>query len=209
MRVLPYLRVSTEEQANSGAGLTAQLFAIKTEATTRGWTLLPVIKDAGHSAKDLNRPGIQSALEQLDHGDADVLVVAKLDRLSRSMLDFANLMDRAQKRGWGLVALDVNVDTTTPVGEVMANMMAAFGQFERRLIGQRTKDALAIKRAQGIRLGRPSSTPAAIAERVRAERAAGATLAAIADGLNRDAVPTVRGGQRWRPSSLESVLVSS
>ncbi len=106
MRVLPYLRVSTEEQANSGAGLTAQLFAIKTEATTRGWTLLPVIKDAGHSAKDLNRPGIQSALEQLDHGDADVLVVAKLDRLSRSMLDFANLMDRAQKRGWGLVALD-------------------------------------------------------------------------------------------------------
>ncbi len=118
-------------------------------------------------------------------------------------------MDRGRKKGWGLVALDVAVDTTTLAGEVLANVMAAFGQFERRLIGQRTKEALAIKRAQGIRLGRPSSTPAAIAERVRAERAAGATLAAIADGLNRDAVPTVRGGQRWRPSSFESVLVSS
>ncbi len=88
-QVIPYIRVSTEEQASSGAGLSAQLFAIKVEATARGWTLLPVIEDAGYSAKDLNRPGIQSALEQLDHGDADVLVVAKLDRLSRSMLDFA------------------------------------------------------------------------------------------------------------------------
>jgi DNA invertase Pin-like site-specific DNA recombinase len=187
----------------------AQLFAIEAEASNRGWTLLPSVEDAGYSAKDLNRPGIQSALEQLDDGDADVLVVAKLDRLSRSMLEFANVMDRAQKRGWGLLALDVAVDTTTPVGEVMANLMAAFAQFERRLIGQRTKEALAIKRAQGVRLGRPSSTPALIADRICGERAAGATLAAISDGLNRHAVPTVRGGQRWQPSSLESILVSS
>lgn len=139
-------------------------------------------------------------------GEADAIIVAKLDRLSRSMLDFATLMDRAQRQGWGLVALDMNVDTTTPVGEVVANVLAAFAQFERRLIGQRTKDALAAKRAAGVRLGRPPSVEANVARRIRAERATGATLTQIADGLNRDGLPTPRGGSQWRPSSLESVL---
>jgi DNA invertase Pin-like site-specific DNA recombinase len=87
-------------------------------------------------------------------GDAKALVVAKLDRLSRSLLDFAGLMAKAQKQGWGVIALHVQVDTSTASGEAMANLLATFAQFERRLIGQRTKEALAIKRASGVRLGR-------------------------------------------------------
>jgi DNA invertase Pin-like site-specific DNA recombinase len=81
-------------------------------------------------------------------------VVAKLGRLSRSTLDFAALMATAQKQSWALVALDCAVDTSTPAGEAMAHLLATFGQFDRRLIGQRTKEALAAKKASGVRLGR-------------------------------------------------------
>src|SRR6266508_5134121 len=170
MQVLGYVRVSTEEQASSGAGLEAQREAIIAECRRRGWQLVEVIEDAGYSAKDLKRPGIRAALEALDRGDARALVVAKLDRLSRSMLDFTALMAQAQKQGWALVALDCAVDTTTPAGEAMANVLATFAQFERRLIAQRTREALAIKRvqlaAEGRRLGRPRTMPASVRRRI-------------------------------------------
>ncbi len=167
-----------------------------------------MVEDAGCSARNLKRPGIQAALERLMRGEANGLVVAKLDRLSRSMLDFTALMADAQKQGWALVALDCPVDTTTPAGEAMASVLSVFSQFERRLIGQRTKEALAVKRAEGVRLGRPRQTPDAIVERIIAERQGKATLRAIADGLNRDNVPTVRGGTRWWPTTVRAVLGS-
>jgi DNA invertase Pin-like site-specific DNA recombinase len=110
----------------------------------------------------MKRPGVQEALRVLEAKQASALVVAKLDRLSRSMLDFTALMGTAQKQSWALVALDCAVDTSTPTGEAMANMLATFAQFERRLISQRTKEALAVKRAQGVRLGRPPVLPAAV-----------------------------------------------
>src|SRR6266487_1209992 len=118
-----------------------------------------MIEDAGYSAKDLRRPGVRAALEQLERKQADGLVVAKLDRLSRPMLDFTAVMAKAQKEGWALVALDCAVDTTTPAGEAMAHVLATFAQFERRLIGQRTREALAVKRSEGVRLGRPPTLP--------------------------------------------------
>src|SRR4029453_10148040 len=117
--------------------------------------------------------------EQLESRRADALVVAKLHRLSRSMLDFTALMATAQQQSWALVALDCAVDTTTPAGEAMANVLATFAQFERRLIGQRTKEALAEKRKQGVRLGRPRQLPAKILRRIAREREQGATLQAI------------------------------
>src|SRR5436190_24324608 len=157
MRVLGYVRVSTEEQAVSRAGLEAQRTAIIAECKRRGWQLVSILEDAGYSAKDLKRPAIKAALEMLRSGDAGGLVVAKLDRLSRSMLDFTAIMAKAQKQGWALVALDCAVDTTSPAGEAMTHVLATFAQFERRLIGQRTREALAAKREQGVRLGRPPS----------------------------------------------------
>lgn len=121
------------------------------------------------------------------------------------MLDFARIMVTAQKQSWALVALDVNVDTTTPAGEAMAHMLATFAQFERRLISERTKVALAQKRAAGVRLGAPPGVSGAVADRILRERAGGATLCQIATGLNEDGVPTARGGL-WRPSMLQRVL---
>ena len=122
------------------------------------------------------------------------------------MLDFTAVMAMATKQSWALVALDCAVDTTTPAGEAMANVLATFAQFERRLIGQRTREALAAKRASGVRLGRPLSLPTAVRERITAERNAGRSLAAIAELLNDEQVPTAQGGQRWWPSTVRAVL---
>jgi len=90
--------------------------------------------------------------------------------------DFAALMERGRRGGWALVALDVGVDTTTPSGEMMANVLAVFAQFERRLIGQRTREALAVKRSQGVRLGRPPTLSDTTLRRIARQRARGGTL---------------------------------
>src|SRR4051794_17257004 len=204
MRVLGYVRVSTDEQSGSGAGLEAQRRAILAECARRGWHLVEMIEDAGFSAKDMRRPGVQEALRVLEGGDATAHVVAKLDRLSRSMLDFTRVMAMAQKQGCALVALDCAVDTTT--GEAMANMLATFAQFERRLISQRTREALAVKRAQGVRLGRPPTLPQGVVAQIQRQRQGGDSLRQIADDLNRRGVPTAQGGARWYPSTARSTL---
>lgn len=150
-KVVGYIRVSTDEQGDSGAGLEAQRAAIAAEAKRRGWHLVEILEDTASGKTMTRRPGLAAALQRLESGAADALAVAKLDRLSRSLLDFAGLVERSRKQGWQLVALDLGVDTTTPAGEMMANVLAAFAQFERRLISQRTSDALKVK----ARPGRP------------------------------------------------------
>ena len=109
------------------------------------------------------------------HG-ASALIVSKLDRLSRSTKDFATLMERAQKSGWAPVVLDLGVDATTPAGELVASVMVSAGQWERRAIGQRTKEALAAEKAQGATLGRPRSLPVNVRRRILRMRAKGPTL---------------------------------
>lgn len=205
--VIAYVRVSTNEQAGSGAGLQVQREQIQREVSRRDWSITELIEDAGFSGGTLRRPGIERALGMLHDGDGDALMVAKLDRLSRSMLDFAALMERSRREGWALVALDLGVDTSTAAGEAMAAVMATFAQFERRLISQRTKEALAVKKAQGVVLGRPSTMPAPIIDRIVAERAAGATLRAIALGLDADGVPTAHGAARWHHSTVRAALI--
>jgi DNA invertase Pin-like site-specific DNA recombinase len=207
MKLIGYVRVSTDEQVDSGAGLEAQRAAISTECERRRIKLVRIAEDAGISGKSLNgRQGLQDALSAIEGGEADGLIVAKLDRLSRSLLDFAELMERSRRKGWTLVALDLGVDTSTPQGELLASVLATFAQFERRLIGQRTKDALAIKRAQGVRLGRPRTLPAKVRRRIHTDREKGMSLSAIARQLNEDNVATAQGGARWWPSTVRAVL---
>lgn len=208
-KVIGYLRVSTEEQAVSGLGLGDQRAVIAAEAARRDWADVEFLSDEGFSAKNLSRPAIATALEMLRKGQASVLVVSKLDRLSRSLLDFATLMDRARREGWELVVLDLAIDTTVPSGQLMANVMAAFAEYERQLIGARTSAALQQLKAQGKRLGRPRTLPANVTARIVSARAEGETLAAIADALNADGVPTARGGARWYPSTVKAVIGSA
>ncbi len=209
MRAIGYLRVSTEEQAVSGLGLESQRDRVAAEIERRGWEPVAVIVDDGYSAKTLDRPGIIEAVRMLTSREADALVVAKLDRLSRSLLDFAALMERSHREGWEIVALDLGVDTSTPSGEMMAGVMATFAQYERRLIGQRTKDALAVKRSQGVRLGRPVTLPSQVRRRIVRLRARGWSLPRIAAKLSTEQVPTAQGGARWYPSTVAAVLRST
>jgi DNA invertase Pin-like site-specific DNA recombinase len=208
MRVIGYVRVSTYEQANNGSGIDAQRETLKREAEQRGWEV-EWMTDAGYSAKNLKRPGIQRALEMLKRGDAEGLAVAKLDRLSRSVFDFAGLMQKAQRQGWAIVALDLGVDTTTPAGEAMANVLATFAQFERRMIGVRTKEALAVKRAQGVEIGRPSALSERHRRLIRKRRQQGKSYPMIAAELNAKSIPTSQGGTKWRASSVRAVCVSA
>jgi DNA invertase Pin-like site-specific DNA recombinase len=209
VRVVGYTRISTDDQAANGVGLEAQREAITAEAVRRGWHLVAVYEDAGASGKSVEgRPGLVEALAAVESGDAAAIVVSKLDRLSRSLLDFASLMERSRKRGWALVALDLQIDTTTPAGEMMASIMATFAQYERRLIGQRTREALAVKKTQGVQLGRPRALDPRIRRRIGRERTAGKTLQAIADALNAQGVPTAQGGKRWYAATVRKVLQS-
>ena len=207
-KVIGYLRVSTEEQSASGLGLADQQSVIEREASRRGWQDVDFIVDKGFSAKNLDRPSIAKALGELKAGQASVLVVSKLDRLSRSLLDFATLMERARREGWEIVVLDIAIDTTQPSGQLMANVMAAFAEYERQLIGSRTSAALQQKKLQGVRLGRPVTLDASIRRRVVESRRTGKTLSSIADELNEAKIPTARNGKSWYPSTVASVMKS-
>ncbi len=207
--VVAYCRVSTEEQAISGLGLAAQEKAIRAECRRRGLPVVAVHTDAGLSGKTLTRPALTAALAALDSGAGSVLMVAKLDRLTRSVHDATGLMLTAESGGWGLVALDAPVDTTTPQGAAMAQVLAVFAELERRLVGERTKAALAVKRAQGVRLGRPPTLSVEVVERIVAAKEAGSTWSAIARELNDEGVPTAQGGRCWYPATVRTVALSA
>jgi DNA invertase Pin-like site-specific DNA recombinase len=201
--VLGYSRVSTAEQAANGHGLDAQAAAIRDECRRRGWRLLELIRDEGVSGRDTDRPGLRHALKRIAEGEASGLVVSKLDRLSRSVVDFGQVLEWLDRAGASLVALDLGVDTSTPSGRLVANVLASVAEWERGMAAQRTRDGLAAVRAKGRQISRPAvADQGRLAARIRRMRRRGMTQQAIADKLNGEGVPTLRGGVRWRPSSV-------
>lgn len=207
-QVIGYLRVSTDEQARSGLGLEAQRERINAEAQHRRWAVRWVVDD-GYTAATLDRPGITDALACLRSGEHTTLVVAKLDRLSRSLLDFAGLMERAQRETWNVVCLDLGIDLATPQGQLMANVMASFAAYERELIRQRTRDALQALKNRGVRLGRPVVVSPSVRAAIGRWRAVGCTWQQCADALNRADTPTAHGGDRWYASTVRGVMRSA
>ena len=208
-RVIAYLRVSTDEQADSGAGLDAQRATIAAAAATRGWELVGEYVDAGVSAKIApeRRPAMADALDALDAGNADVLVVAKSDRLARSVVGLVGMLDRAERAPWSLVALDSDVDTSTASGRLVASMIGCVAEWERRVISERTAAALATRKAAGVRLGRPVTLPDDTRHLIGSMRQHGMSLREIAAELTADDVPTATGG-RWHASTVATVLRS-
>jgi DNA invertase Pin-like site-specific DNA recombinase len=200
-----YCRVSTDRQAESGLGLEAQQAILRAAAEARGINIRFVIESG--SAKNLrNRPLLGEALLQLQGGEAAGLIVAKLDRLSRSLSDFLEMRSWSVKGGWELVALDLP-DSEGPMGRAMGAIMATFGELERELISTRTSEAAMAAKARGSRLGPPRSERSTdLALRAEALRNDGLTFQQVADTFNTEAIATLRGGAMWRPSNVQALL---
>lgn len=206
---VPYQRVSTREQADSGAGLGAQRTAMSFGLQMRGATALNWdCVDKGKSGKNLQRSGLDAALKHVYAGEAGGIMVSKLDRLSRSLLDFAYLMAKADKEGWNIVALDLGVDLATPAGKAMAGMLAVFAQFERDVISVRTRDGLSEKRAMGVVLGRKRSISDDLLAAIIGAYHVEGGYSQAARFLNEAGTQTPHGGRMWYPATIQKIVQS-
>src|SRR3954453_19023765 len=147
MRAIGYVRVSTDKQADHGVSLEAQEAKIRAMATVQGAEIVELIVDGGESAKNLNRPGMERLLSLVNEGKVQTVIIAKLDRLTRSVKDLAELLERFQRRGVSLVSVAESLDTGSAAGRMVINIMTVVSQFEREAIGERTRDALQHKKA--------------------------------------------------------------
>ncbi len=218
MKVILYARVSTEEQSASGVSLSAQQAKLQQYAELFDLEVTDVILDAGQSAKDLNRPGLQAALAALDEGKAEGLVVCKLDRLTRSVRDLADLLERYFGTRFALHSVAEKVDTSSAAGRMILNIMTTVAQFEREQVGERTSAALQFKISQGEHVGAPPlgfkmvdgdlqkvDSEQETIDRIAELRSEGHPLREIATILGDEGRKTKRGGD-WHPQTVARVV---
>jgi DNA invertase Pin-like site-specific DNA recombinase len=212
MKAIGYVRVSTEKQADCGVSLDAQTAKIRAMAVVQGAELVDVLVDAGESAKSLHRPGMARLLALVDAKAVDTVIIAKLDRLTRSVADLAELLKRFERRGVSLVSVADSLDTRSAAGRLVLNIMVSVSQWEREAIGERTRDAMHHKRAKGERVGtvpfgyqvaadgvqlEADAVEQAVLARMQGLQAAGYTTRQIAADLTREGL-TTRRGTPWR-----------
>jgi DNA invertase Pin-like site-specific DNA recombinase len=210
--VISYLRVSTDRQEESGLGLEAQRRQIAAYCERKGYRIVHEYQEAA-SAGTLARPVLVKAIARLEETKYDArpraLVVSKLDRLARSTLDFAVLIERAQANDWSLAMCEPELDLSDPFGKAMATVIMAFAQLEREMISGRTRAGIASKRLRGEPVGRPKGTreiDEQIQARILREHALGFSYRAIANGLAADQIPTARGG-KWGMTTIRRVVM--
>jgi DNA invertase Pin-like site-specific DNA recombinase len=213
MKIIGYTRVSTEEQATLGVSLATQVEKIRAYAACYDLEIVEIIEDAGQSAKSLNRPGIQRALEMFRVGQAQGIIIAKLDRLTRSIVDLNTLIteyfSEKCKVQASLFSVADQVDTRSAGGRLVLNVLMSCAQWEREAIGERTKAALQYKKQQGVKLGPPYLGQTAEEKQtlvyISELRTSGYTLQKIADTLNDDGWKTKRGG-RWYAKTVANAM---
>jgi DNA invertase Pin-like site-specific DNA recombinase len=220
MLTIGYVRVSTDRQAEQGVSLEAQEAKIRAMATVQGTDLDEVIVDGGESAKSLNRPGLQRLMALVNSNKVKAVIVAKLDRLTRSVKDLCGLLELFDRRKVALVSVAESLDTGSAAGRLVITIMGAVSQWEREAIGERTRDALRHKRGKGERVGNiefgsrlsadgrhlePDPTEQQALSEIRDLRNQGTTLRTIASTLNANGHVTRRGSP-WRLESVARVL---
>jgi DNA invertase Pin-like site-specific DNA recombinase len=232
VRVIGYVRVSTDEQASEGVSLDAQSERVRAYCGLYGLDLVDLVSDPGESAKTLERPGLNRALAYLDAGQADGLVIAKLDRLTRSVADLATLLTRHFGDGCThhLFSVADSIDTRTAAGRLVLNVLTTVAQWERETICERTRDALRHKRARGERTGGvpfgfdldasgpttksgrparliPNPAEAAVITRICDLKRIGLGPRAIAAQLTLEQIPTKLGFPTWSHSAVSKILI--
>jgi site-specific DNA recombinase len=218
-KVVGYIRVSTETQAESGLGLADQEMKIRGYCQIYDLELVEIIIDAGASAKSLNRDGIQRVVEMSALGEIDGIVIAKLDRLTRKMTDLHQLLDSVFSKV-ELHSVAEKVDTSSAAGRLVLNVLMSVAEWEREAIGERTSAALQTKKKLAKRKinGRaPYGWQWSEGELVKNEgeqeviklitelRELGVTLAAIAQNLNDAGYITKRNG-KWTATTVRRTL---
>jgi DNA invertase Pin-like site-specific DNA recombinase len=215
--VIGYARVSTQEQSINGVSLDAQIDKIKAYATLYEIDLVEVVVDAGVSAKTLKRDGLSKVLMALDNGDADAVIIFKLDRLTRSICDWNYLIDKYFGK-FALLSVSDQIDTRTAAGRLCLNVLMSVAQWEREVISERTSTALQYKKSQGHHVGSPAlgfqmidkslekiESELETIARIEKLKKDGFKLQQIADQLNLQNIPTKRGG-KWYPTTIKNVL---
>jgi peptidoglycan hydrolase-like protein with peptidoglycan-binding domain/DNA invertase Pin-like site-specific DNA recombinase len=201
--------VSVEQNGNPEAGgMREQAEVIDALCRRRGWRLLEVVRDVeAAGGGSLRRPGLMYAVERISKGEASCLVVSQLSRLSNSAGELSRVLEWLARSGGRLVVLDVGLDTASDGGRIAANSLLRVGSWERRRVLERTRKGLAAARARRTAAGQTAVEDVpALKQRILEMRSEGLTLQAIADQLNEEGVPTLRGGQMWRPSSVQAAL---
>ena len=207
---LLYARVSTQIQVNDGVSLDVQERNLQSAAGLAGYTNVELVREEGRSGKNISgRPALTDALKRLDSGEAKALFVTRIDRIARSTQDFLSVVDRANKNDWRLVMLDLNLDTSTYQGRFVVTIMSALAEMERGIIAARQKDVHEDRRKRGVvwgvDMGPMNKTSEEVKQRVTSERTLGLSYQKIADGLNRDQVPT-QNGRKWYPTTVKNLL---
>ena len=218
MKVIGYARVSTDEQGASGLGLEAQAVKLRAYCELYGHDLVELVTEAA-SGKNLRRPGLQGALANIRAGKADGLLVAKLDRLTRSVRDMGELLEQHFQAAHLLVVAE-QVDTSSAGGRLVLNVLMSVAQWEREAIAERTKDALKAKRSRGEKTGGgvPFGYDVAAGKLVENQaeqralrlieslRAKGYGYHRIAGQLNADGILT-KTGRTWTPPMVRQVYL--
>ncbi len=230
MRALGYTRCSTNEQADSGVGLSAQDERIRAYCTLKGLRLLDIITDAGVSGgKSLaSREGGQQLLAAIQARKADAVVMHKLDRMFRNAGDCLTTVERWEKAGVALHVVDLGgnaIDTTSAAGRFMLVVLAGAAEMERNLTRERTRSAMAVMKGNGQRVGTvpygfdlasdcttlvPCEAEQAVIRNIRAMRSSGSTLQRIAETLSKRRIPTkTRKSAKWTHQAVAKILSRS
>ena len=206
-KVLGY--VSVEQNGDVGTReMREQARSIDELCRRRGWNLLELVRDVETAGGgSLKRPGLMYAVERVAKGEASCIVVSELSRLTNSAADLSRVLESLSRTNGRLVVMDVGLDTASDAGRIAANSLLRVGSWERRRVLESTRKGLAAARARRAEAGLPAVEDVpALKQRILEMRGEGMTLQAIADRLNDEGVPTLRGGQLWRPSSVQAAL---
>jgi DNA invertase Pin-like site-specific DNA recombinase len=205
VRALGYTTVPDGDDANSPR-LREEARQIQEACQRHGISLSKLVRDLERqSGPDLRRPGLTYALESLEAGEFECLVVPRLDRLTRSAANLGALIRLLDERDARLIVVDIDLDTATDEGRLAADALVKVGGLERKRLEQRTRKGLEAARDGRRSSGRPAvADRPSLKQRIADMRASGMTLQAIADTLNDEGIPTVRGGAEWRPSSVQA-----